>query len=195
MQKINELSYGGAFIIGLAIGGAYFYFGVYSDTTLQDQLTAIDNQIKQSVSQIASKKEEASKQKEAENKLEDKKITFSELESYYPRTQTFGSMSSVISDHLNRFSLRELVKVPVRDGLEKHEFYETLPIQLTIEGQYMNLIGFLSLVANYSNIMIAENLSLIKLPESNELRIELVVKGYRFLAEESTSGPQEGTTT
>ena len=142
MQKINELSYGGAFIIGLAIGGAYFYFGAYSDTTLQDQLTAIDNQIKQSVSQIASKKEEAGKQKEAENKLEDKKMSFSELESYYPRTQTFSSMSSTISDHLNRFSLRELVKVPVRDGLEKHEFYETLPVQLTIEGQYMNLIGF-----------------------------------------------------
>ena len=195
MQKINELSHAGAFIIGLMAGGAYFYFGVYKDTTIEDQMTQIENQIKESDSQIEAKKKETNKQKEAEGQLENKKMTFSELESYYPRTQTFVSLSAAVSDQLNRFSLREIVKVPVRDSLEKHEFYEILPIQLTVEGKFRNLLDFMSTMANNSNIMTTENLSIVKLPDSEELRVEFVVKGYRFLAEETAVQPGEGTTT
>lgn len=196
MHKINELSHVGAFIIGLMAGGGYFYFGVYKDTVIQSQMAQMASQIKETNTQIETKKKETTQQREIEGQLENKQLTFNELESYYPRTQTFDSISSAISEQLSRFSLREVMKVPVRDGLEKHGFYETMPIQLTVEGRFMNVLGFFSVMGNYSNIMVTENISLIKLPDSEELRVEFIIKGYRSLAEESGVNPQQaGETT
>lgn len=193
MQKINDLSYLNANFIGLLIAGLYFYFGIYSDNEIEAQIKSINEQITSIEEQIAAKQSEADKEQEVKRHLNDKKVTLGELESYYPITQSFVSLGDAVKSQLNRFSIREITRAPARDKATTHEFYETLPINFVLEGSYGNLLSFVNAISNHNNLIVLENLNLIRLPGTDNLRAELLLKGYKSLASNDNEGGSDTT--
>ncbi len=193
MHRINDLSYLNANAIGLLIAALYFYFGVYSNDEIKTQITSINEQIVAVEEQMSAKQSEAGKEQEVKRYLDDKKVTLGELESYYPRTQSFINLGGTVKSQLSRFSIREISRVPARDKVTTHEFYETLPIQFVLEGSHANLVSFINVISNHNNLIVLESLNLVKLPGTDNLRAELLLKGYKSLAENNDEGGSKTT--
>ena len=66
---------------------------------------------------------------------------------------------------------------------KKTEFYVELPIQIVVQGNYHKIGSFVSGVANLSRIVTLHDFSIVPLKNDQNLRMRILAKTYRYLAE------------
>ena len=191
MKVPENLSNLHIFLIGFTFGALYFYVFPYRSTEIKDQIKSVQGEIASVEEQMSSKQKEANREPQLQSFLDDRKKVLQELESFYPPSQTFITLSDLIRRELVNYSIREIVHVADSNKLIIEDNYEILPVGLILEGSYTNILSFLGAISNHNNLIVSDGVLISKLPESDNIRLEVTVKGYRVVREETEEGTTE----
>ena len=195
MDRINDLSFLSVFVMGFVIALLYFYFGIYTDDTINTQLAEINKEITDLDHIITTKNKEIALEDEFRLALEQSKQRYGVISTYFPEDQTFTSLSGKIGQELEKWLVKEIQREPNQAGLTTSGFYQVLPIKYSLEGSYGRIMAFLYTLANHENIIFPYDVTIIGLPGSDLLRIETELRGYKFVSPEPQKNQGEGEPT
>lgn len=194
LLRLSGFSKTSVVFFSLILGGAYFSF-------MYDDGTGFKTQIEQARADLEKEKE---KEKESDLALKEIDLVKASLESL---TQQFNLVSArlpreiqmaevfKIIDGIARKSELSIKKMEPQTS-RKEQVIEIVPIQITAEGKYYELIKFLHYVTSIERIFRVQNLQVRAQDEARmgaPVKITLDLVSYRFLPSEVTS-TQQGVT-
>lgn len=204
-QQLQQLTFGKALIISVVVAFLY-YMLMYNDGTVLEQTIASTN------SQIQTQEQEVEKIKvaiaDAERYQQTKNALGSELDSVLkaiPEQLSTSDVMKLLSTEAKNLSLNIVTLNGNTTGGGQYNqnsnqapvFYQTVPVTITLEGTYTNLMLFLSALTKSDKIITAAQLTLENKAANvtddagpTLLRLTGEFNAYRYLA----PPPQPGAT-
>lgn len=133
-------------------------------------------------SEFEKKQKKASNLSAYETQLEEMERTFGSMLKSLPDKAEVESLLVEISRAGSANNLKINVFSP--RGEEPREFYAEYPINMTVEGSYGELTGFVSDVAALQRIVTLHDVKIEPLEGGGDARVEFVAKTYRYLSDE-----------
>lgn len=177
-------------VLFLAIVGLGYYL-VWSDGMAEvDRLRAEEASLREVYAQ---KKRQAIHYEAYKKRLEDIEKSLAALLRQLPNK---SEMDALLTD-INQVGVgRGLEFELFRPGAEAPaDFYATLPVTIKVKGEYHDMAGFVSDVAQLPRIVTLHDVSLTPVAEGGGLVMDATVRTYRYLDEveqESAKGGREG---
>ncbi len=166
-------------LFSVVIGGGYFYY-------LIDKQEALDSAQTKEVDlrkDYEKKREQAANLDAYRKQKEEMEVTFGALLRQLPSdTEVPGLLEDITRTALdNELKIESIDLKPER----RTEFYVELPIDIVVEGDYHRIGAFVSGVANLSRIVTLHDFVISPQKSSQELRMTIMAKTYRYVDEES----------
>lgn len=169
-----------------AIGGATYFFFIKELNTDLQRVKAQETQLRQTFQQ---KSFQASRLEQYRELMERMEQDFTFLVSQLPeKTQVPGLLDDI--DEKGRESGLDIISIKLQPEV-KGNVYVELPIEVIVTGSYHDFGTFISNVAAMSRIVTLHDMTVQPLNQSNELRMSVVAKTYRYLSEEESAGGEQ----
>lgn len=194
-MRLSMMSSQKALMFGAVLGGLYFFMLFDSGAELENQIATVQ----------ASVQEQEAKAQESDAaiaEVEQVRATIGALsEQFKTVSQALPSdipMSEIIRtvDNVARAS-GVAIKMKEPRPIVNREFYEEIPLFVTMEGSYSELTLFLYYLAGTARIMKINDFILSYPPNvrsnSNKLYLEGTVVSYRFINQPANAGAASGT--
>ncbi len=177
-------------VLFLAIVGLGYYLDWSDGMSEVDRLRAEEASLREVYAQ---KKRQAIHYEAYKKRLEDIEKSLAALLRQLPNK---SEMDALLTD-INQVGVgRGLEFELFRPGAEAPaDFYATLPVTIKVKGEYHDMAGFVSDVAQLPRIVTLHDVSLTPVAEGGGLVMDATVRTYRYLDEveqESAKGGREG---
>jgi len=175
--------------IGVLAGGLY-YLVLFSDGQAQlDQLAQTQQQVAQTEKEIAAVKEALANADRFEREVKDTVDQFTHIIDFMPTKITTSMLTSTISDACTKSGLR-LLKIEPKDEKQRVEFYETTRVGFSLEGNFTQLVNFLSALSRAPRMMNFDGLAISVSNDSTDIEVPRLVAagvlvGFRYMPPES----------
>ncbi len=183
--RLASLSLAKALIFGAVLGGLYYFTGMYDDGSgIVTQIAAMDVQAK----------EEEKKAKESDAALMEVEKVRSNVGAL---SQQFKTISQALPTEIQMADIIRVVDMVSRASgvsikskeprpVRNKDFYEEIPLKITLEGSFSEITLFLYYLASTERIMKANNFTISTPSSSNRqssgrLIFDGQVVSYRFL--------------
>lgn len=165
-------------LLSAVVGGGYFYYLTDKQETLARSQTKEVNLRKD----YENKREQAANLDAYRKQKQEMEATFGALLRQLPSdTEVPGLLEDITRTALdNDLTIESIDLKPER----RTEFYVELPINIVVEGDYHKLGSFVSGVANLSRIVTLHDFVVAPQGSSQELKMTIMAKTYRYLDEE-----------
>lgn len=183
-ETISTYTMGKAFIIGLAIAGA-FYFTLYDDGSAIDaQITSMSAQLKE---QEAKKKDTDATLKQV-REMQDKVGRLSTQYQEISRRLPSALFSIDINKSIDGFGRNAGVNIKSKKPGEniRKEVVEEVPVEIELEGSYAELAQFVYLVSSAERMSRVKNITINDISPtggSRKLTFKGQVVGYKLAPE------------
>lgn len=177
--------------IGVLAGGLY-YLVLFSDGQAQlDQLAQTQQQVAQTEKEIAAVKEALANADRFEREVKDTVDQFTHIVDFMPTKITTSMLTSTISDACTKSGLR-LLKIEPKDEKQRVEFYETTRVGFSLEGNFTQLVNFLSALSRAPRMMNFDGLAISVSNDSTDIEVPRLVAagvlvGFRYMPPESAA--------
>ena len=178
-QVANIIVLGG-FFLGI------FYFTAYDDgAVLREVIVDIENQIKQTDTEISKVQNEISQVKIFEQEVSNNKKVIKYFLNYIPATLTFTELSSLV----NRQALSSGINIESKEdnkqlaNQEDNPEYDTLNLKLKVSGSFSQLMFFLSKLTEQKRVLVINRIDLSLLAEEQQIISNIDILAYRYKGE------------
>jgi type IV pilus assembly protein PilO len=165
-------------LFSAVIGGGYFYYLTDKQETLERaQAKEVDLR-----KDYEKKRDQAANLDAYRQQKQEMEATFGALLRQLPSdTEVPGLLEDI-----TRTALDNDLKIESISLKSEHqtEFYVELPIDIVVEGDYHKIGSFVSGVANLSRIVTLHDFVIAPLGSSQELKMTIMAKTYRYLDED-----------
>lgn len=171
--------------IGLLVGLGYYY-SFFSDGQLQlDQLAQTQQQVAQTEKEIAAVKEALANADRFEREVKDTVDQFAHIVDFMPTKITTSMLTATISDACTKSGMK-LLKIEPKDDKTRVEFYETTKVGFSVEGNFTQLVTFLSALSRVPRMMNFEGFGISVSNDSNDIEVPRLVAagvlvGFRYI--------------
>lgn len=181
-ETISTYSMGKAFIIGLAIAGFYF-FTLYDDGSSVDaQMSSVNQQLKEQ----ESKKKDTDATLKQVREMQDKVGRLSTQYQEISRRLPSALFSIDINKSIDAFGRNAGVNVKTKKPAEnvRKEVVEEVPVDVSLEGSYSELAQFVYLVSSAERMSRVKNIIITEVsPGAKKLKFDGQVVGYKLAPE------------
>jgi type IV pilus assembly protein PilO len=191
LMRLASFSYQKTAIIGLLVSGLYFLMGYDDGGTVKKQLEALNTKFN----------EEKKREQQSDASLKEVELVrttvgelgqqFQTVSNALPRTIEYAEVTRIV-DFIAR---KAGVSIRSRESRPEvnRDYFSEVPIKVTIEGTYSELVYFLSLLAQTVRVMKMVDF-LIQMPPSGlnlqagKLILEGEIVSYKFNAKSAEAG-------
>jgi len=165
-------------LFSAVIGGGYFYYLTDKQETLgRAQAKEVDLR-----KDYEKKREQAANLDAYRQQKQEMEATFGALLRQLPSdTEVPGLLEDITRTALDNALKIESISLKSE---QRTEFYVELPIDIVVEGDYHKIGTFVSGVANLSRIVTLHDFVIAPLGSSQELKMTILAKTYRYLDED-----------
>lgn len=194
IEKLAMMTNGRAIIFGLMLVAAY-YFMMYDDGSLLTQQIAVINSQMQEA-ETKKKDTEATLQEEA--RMKDAVGKLSEQYAFIAKKLPSELKSSEMIRAIDSVAKMAGVSVKMKKpgNVSKKEVVEELPVDVTLEGSYSQIVQFVYYTSNLERLTRVLNFSVVAQDDTKEkpLRFEGQVVSYKLAPEPEKSDKSVGQT-
>ncbi|MCM2281626.1 MAG: type 4a pilus biogenesis protein PilO [Bdellovibrionaceae bacterium] len=191
--KLADFTWQKIFIIALALSAGYYFFMFDDGSSLDQALNVARAELKKEQEMLA-KTEKAMKDLDRfKEELNSQQAQVREVMSFLPNQMNVSELVSTIQDRANQAGMR-VTKSEPKDETKKVEFYESMPLQVELQGTYSQVAAFLSLLSKLPRLVTIDKIALRldpkSPPDNPKLAFAATIIGYRFVPEEKKDGAQ-----
>jgi type IV pilus assembly protein PilO len=165
-------------LFSAVVGGGYFYYLTDKQGTLESaQAKEVDLR-----KDYEKKRDQAANLDAYRQQKQEMEATFGALLRQLPSdTEVPGLLEDITRTALDNELKIESISLKSE---QRTEFYVELPIDIVVEGDYHKIGSFVSGVANLSRIVTLHDFVIAPLGSSQELKMTIMAKTYRYLDED-----------
>ena len=185
LEKLASLPWSRVLLVALLLGGLYYYFIYDSGAALDLRLQVAEKNLSDSRLKLEATKKADKNVKVFIQKVEDAQKQFQNVVAYMPSDMNLGNFLQKVKDQAAAAGASVQAFSPSSDS-EKKEFYEIRKFDLQINGNFAQIVGFLSnlskmpLLVTFSKIAIKKEGGEFDNPK---LSFKGTLVGYRYIKE------------
>lgn len=167
-------------VFGAVFLGVY-YFTLYDDGSfLNTQIEGVQNQINQSEGKVKEKEEELRNVREFEKEILAEEDVIKHFLNFIPESLTYTDLSALLIKSAKITGVNiELKRDEETNVNTESSEYETLKIELTINGSFSQIMFFLSKLTSQRRILILKKINM-QIHENRSIKANLSVLAYRY---------------
>jgi len=189
-EKISALTNGKALMIGLILGGLYYFMGYDDGAGIQAQIQVIAKQ----VNEAETKKKDTEATLAEEARMKDAVGKLSEQYAFISKKLPSELKSSEMVRGIDSVARQSGVSVKFKKPgtVAKKEVVEELPVDVTLEGSYSQIAQFIYYTSNLERLTRVLNFSVYAQDDSRErpLKFEGQVVSYKLAPEPTPKADQ-----
>lgn len=199
LVPLAELSWNRVLMVGLIALGLYWAIGYNDGKALMSQTEKAAVDLKEAERQLTATKEAIANAEVFEREVKETVDQFNRVApEIMPEHMSAAELTTIISDVSNKAAVK-ILKTEPRPGLEKTDFYDTTKLVLSAEGNFSQLVMFLSYMSRIPKLMTFDHVDvgLVEAQSSSEsprLIFNGVLTGYRYTKPSPTSPPPKDPT-
>lgn len=184
--QIAKISWSKVFLFGLIAGGLYWIVGFNDGKDLQTELANTKQQLIEAQKQLAATKEAVASADNFEREVKDTVDQFNRVvPELMPDKMSTADLMTIASDVSNKSGVK-LVKTEPRPGVDKTDFYDTTRIAISLEGNFSQIVMFLSNLSRIPKLMTFDHVDVGYAEgntdlESPRLILNGIMVGYKYL--------------
>ena len=185
--KLNII--GIIFISGLFTG--IYWFGLYDKgESIIEETESVRNEIVQVNAKMNKKKEELKKVIDFDNSVKRMGKEIEYFLSYVPKSLTTLDMHKDITQMAQKSGL-DIKSMKHSSRGQKTEMYDTISVNLTAEGEFAQILIFLSYLTDLDRIIVVQNMDISPVSggprggKSRKIQARMNLVGFRYLESEA----------
>ena len=174
LQFIQILVFGGVFL-------GVFYFTLYDDGSYLNKLIEeVQSNIDQTEAKIKQKEKELEAVREFEREVVSEEQVIRYFLNFIPETLTYTDLSSLLIKAAEFTGINIEVKQDQKVRFKEESEYQTLKIQLTIDGSFSQIMFFLSKLTAQKRMLILNKIDMNIDQASRLIKANLSIIAYRY---------------
>lgn len=181
-----------AFLVGVVIAGLYWFVGYDSGTNWETAITGHSENISKLRAEQKQLQEDIQRAKNFKENIQLKDEQFQTFTNYIPAKLSVADMMKAISSEAKAAGTNIIgIEDRSRSQRTQSEFYETISINVELEGTFPQHLLFLSFLTRLETIITIENIDLKSAQsaagaDGSAVKLSAVLVGYRY-----TGGEEE----
>lgn len=198
-DRLVEMSYGQAFVIGLALALVYFLLVYDSGQSRINQAKAAQRRVAELNQKLAGAQKDLNRSKEFKETLKLKDEQFLTFTSYIPEQLNISDMMKSISAEAKAAGVNIMSIKEGRGTKQNYQYTDPISIEVVLEGGFPQHILFLSYLTRLDSIFTIESMSFKgKAPGSRadpsqiSVQFQATIVGYRYVSNSGLDGTGRG---
>lgn len=198
-DRLVEMSYGQAFVVGLALALVYFLVVYDSGQTKINQAKAAQRRVAEINQKLASAQKDLNRSKEFKETLKLKDEQFLTFTSYIPEQLNISDMMKSISAEAKAAGVNIMSIKEGNNAKQNYQYTDPLSIEVVLEGGFPQHILFLSYLTRLDSIFTIESMSFKgnipggKVdPSQISVQFRATIVGYRYVANKGLDATGRG---
>ena len=159
--------------------GVYYFSWYNNGSTLKKSIDDIQMNTQQVEFQISKKQEELENIKTFEKEVLAQEEDVKYFLNFIPSSLTFTDISTLLLSEAKSSGVNVGLKKDEKVDKEKDSEYQTLSVQLAVNGSFSQILLFLSKLTQQRRILIVENIDMIINRQTQLIEAKLLVSAYR----------------
>jgi Tfp pilus assembly protein PilO len=205
--QIGEATWSKVIVAGLIVAGLYWSLYYDDGADLETSIQALRVQHAEAEKNLQETRQAMADTEKFEKEVRNNEVQFEKVLEYLPQEMNSNELTRMINEIVAQTGTRLLQTKPQLNS-ERKDFYEITRVDLTIEGQFVGVVTFLSALSRVPKLLTFEKVEVKVNPSSanNNLEdgpnVELsgTLVGYRYLKDsepgaagaEATGAPANG---
>ncbi len=185
LEKLASLAWSRVLILSVILGAVYYYTIYDSGAALDTRLQVAEKNLSDSRLKLEATKKADKNVKVFIQKVEDAQKQFQNVVSYMPSDMNLGNFLQKVKDQASAAGASVQAFSPSSDS-EKKEFYEIRKFDLQINGNFAQIVGFLSNLSKMPLLVTFNKINIKKEGgefDNPKLSFKGTLVGYRYLKE------------
>lgn len=199
-DRLIEMSFGQAFLLGLALAAGYYFVAYDSGESKINQAQEAQRRTGELNQELITTQKELDRSKEFKETLKLKDEQFLTFTSYIPEQLNISDMMKSISAEAKAAGVNILSIKESNTITKNYQYTDPLAIEVTLEGGFPQHILFLSYLTRLDSIFTVNSMAFSGStagaqknsdPTSISVRFSATIVGYRYTAQgEATNAPE-----
>lgn len=185
LEKLASLAWSRVLILSVVLGAVYYYTIYDSGAALDARLQVAEKNLSDSRLKLEATKKADKNVKVFIQKVEDAQKQFQNVVSYMPSDMNLGNFLQKVKDQASAAGASVQAFSPSSDS-EKKEFYEIRKFDLQINGNFAQIVGFLSNLSKMPLLVTFNKINIKKEGgefDNPKLSFKGTLVGYRYIKE------------
>jgi len=176
----------GSFFLGI------YYFTVYDDgSALRKSIVEVQKKIEQVEQQVKRKQQELNEVKTFEQEILAQEEAVKYFLNFIPSSLTFTDVSALLINEAKSSGVNIEVKRDERVDERDDSEYNTLNIQLTVNGAFSQILLFLSKLTDQKRIHVVKNINMRMNRQTQLVKVGRSILAYRYRSFQKDEMPEK----